>query len=185
MSSPNPLIRRWSPAPRAPRFEFHLNPSLLLLVLVAGLAVARPGRAEEAKGRRMYVEVGQFVFDEEAMPTVELRWGSVTPLAPSLDFVLPFAIEPAVITTPDLDLAVPIPLAPGMRVIPRAGVSVLFVYGGDIGAYALGWNAGAGLVVNAGGPVLRLDYTVRAFGNPEDDLNGAMHSVSAGLGWRF
>ena len=163
-----------------------MNHGLLPLALVAGLVVARPGLADEANGRRMYVEVGQFLFSEETMPTAELRWGSVTPLAPSLDFVLPFAIEPAMITTPDLDLALPIPLVPGARVIPRAGVSALLVYGGDIGGYALGWNAGAGLVVNAQGPVvLRMDYTVRAFTSSEGEIDGSMHAVSAGLGWRF
>jgi len=166
--------------------KYHLNRSFLLLAVAGGLISALPALAAEPTGRRMYVEFGQLIFADETMPTGELRWGSVTPLEPGFDFALPFALEPALITTPDLDLALPIPFAPGARVVPRAGVSALLVYGGDIGGYALGWNAGAGLVLNAAGPVvLRVDYTVRAYANSDGELDGLMHSVSAGIGFRY
>ena len=178
---------RRSPAPRAPGFKFHLNQGLLPLVLLAGLAVASPGLAEEAKGRRMYAELGQLAFDEEeGVSTVGLRWGSVTPGQPSLDFALPFVVSYAIVTTPDLDLALPIPVAPGVRVIPRAGASAIVVLGGEVGFYAFGWNAGAGVVLNAGGPVLlRADYTVRSFSTTDSALDSAMHAASVGLGWKF
>jgi hypothetical protein len=166
--------------------KYHFKHACTLLAVAGGLVSALPVSAAEPNGRRMYVELGQLVFVDESMPTGELRWGSVTPLEPGLDFVLPFALEPALIAMPDLDLALPIAFAPGARVVPRAGVSALLVYGGGIGGYALGWNAGAGLVLNAQGPVvLRVDYTLRAYGNSDGDINGLMHAVSAGIGFRY
>ena len=166
--------------------KYRIKHACTLLAVAGGLISALPALAAEPNGRRVYIELGQLVFVDESMPTGELRWGSVTPLEPSLDFVLPFALEPALIATPDLDLALPIPFAPGARVVPRAGVSALLVYGGDIGGYALGWNAGAGLVLNAQGPVvLRVDYTVRAYANSDGELDGVMHAVSAGIGFRY
>ena len=166
--------------------KYHFKHACALLAVAGGLISALPALAAEPTGRRMYVEIGQLSFVDESMPTGELRWGSVTPLEPGIDFALPFALEPALITMPDLDLALPIPFAPGARVIPRAGVSALLVYGGGIGGYAPGWNAGAGLVLNARGPVvLRVDYTVHAYANSDGELDGVMHAVSAGIGFRY
>jgi hypothetical protein len=135
----------------------------------------------------MYAELGQTGFEHESsITTLELRWGSVTPLQPSIDFAVPVALSSALLTTPDLDLAFPIAVAPGARVIPRAGVMALLVLGEGIGGYAFGWNAGVGLVVNADGPVLlRADYTVRSFANPDGGLENAMVAMSLGLGWRY
>jgi hypothetical protein len=158
-----------------------------LLAAVLALVLAQSARAEAPSGKRMYAELGQTAFShEESITTLELRWGSVTPLQPSIDFALPVALSSALLTTPELDLALPIAVAPGARVIPRAGLMGLLVLGGGLGGYAFGWNAGVGVVVNAEGPVLlRADYTVRSFANPDGGLDNSMVAVSAGLGWRY
>ena len=176
---------RWNPAVCGDAGGRHLNLARCLAAVAFGLVTAHPARAEGPSGTRMYLEAGQIATYDFGMTTAELRCGSVTPLRPSFDFALPLAVVPGILTTPDLDLALPIPIAPGMRVIPRAGVTALVVYGGDIGGAALGWNVGAGLVVNSDGPLLlRADYTVRSFGSP-GNADAQLHAVSAGIGWRF
>ena len=186
MSRPGPSSVRGFTTPTDSHFKHHLKCVLALLALTAGVAVSLPARAEEARGRRMYLECGSFGFDEDTMLMGELRWGSVTPFALGVDFALPFGLTPAIVTTPDLDLAFPIAFAPGARLVPRAGASALLIAGGDIAGYAFGGNVGAGLVLNAQGPVvLRVDYTMRLFDIVGDEIDSPMHSVSAGIGWRY
>jgi opacity protein-like surface antigen len=86
----------------------------------------------------------------------------------------------------DVDLSLPIPVGQGTRVIPRAGGFLMIGVGRSSDAFAFGWNAGAGLVFNSEGPVLlRADYTLRSFMNPDGGLDNAMQAVSAGMGWKF
>jgi len=147
-----------------------------------------PAHAGSNPGRRMYLEVGQLWSTESdgALETGGLRWGSVTPFRPSGDFALTFGLVPALVTNADLDLAVPIEVAPRVRVIPRAGVSGLALLGGDFAGFAFGLNAGGGLVLNADGPMLlRVDYTERLYLPQDAEAAMLLHHVSAGLGWRF
>jgi len=150
-------------------------------------SVERPP-VDSKSGTRMYLQVGRVWLPEEneGLATGELRWGSVAPLQPSADFTLAFGLVPALLTSADLDLALPIAVAPGVRLIPRGGVSGLTLLGGDAGGFAFGLNTGGGLVLDADGPLLlRVDYTARILAAMGEGPGVLLHQLSAGIGWRF
>src|SRR5262245_30841990 len=135
-------------------------------------------------GTRGFFELGQTQFGTENGMQAGLRFSPVTPNRPALDFALAFWFASEPVMTSDLDIAFPIDLGGGTRLVPRAGGSGILTVGGPFGYMALGTNAGVGLIVQPGGPLgLRLDYTARKFAG-EELANDVMHTVTAGLSWR-
>jgi hypothetical protein len=152
------------------------------------LVLAGRAHAGEARGAVVFPELGvaSFTLDESSETQLGFRAASVSPNQMSPDFTLSAWLVPALVLTADLDLAFPIALGPDTRLVPRIGGSALLVGGGDIFGYALGPNAGVGLILNARGPVLlRADYTTRILGGTSLDESDAvvMNSVTVGIGW--
>jgi hypothetical protein len=97
-----------------------------VLLAALALALAQPALAQVPSGHRMYAALGRAGSDQELdMTTVEVRWGSVAPLKPGVDFALPFVVESPIFITPEVDLALPIPVGASTRVIPRAGAMLM------------------------------------------------------------
>jgi hypothetical protein len=159
-----------------------------LRVLATGAALgiallAGRAHAEERRGVLVFPELGvsSFTSEEGLERQAGFRAASLSPNNVSADFAFSALLLPAIILTPDLDIALPVALGQDVRLVPRIGVSGLLVAGGDVLGYAFGPNVGIGLVVNATGPVVfRTDYTVRMLGVDEAAL---MNSISVGLGW--
>jgi len=168
-----------------PDFKFHLNHACGWLAVLAML-VARCAHAQapSPNSTRMFLELGEVALvDEIGFTTGGLRWCSVAPLRPSADLALTFALVAGIVGTTELDLALPIPLGPGVNVTPRAGVSAYVVSGAG---GALGFNYGAGVVLNPNGPVLlRADLCEHALGTGGPGRPTVLTSISAGIGWRY
>ena len=152
----------------------------------AGLPLVEPRRPVESSGHgpRAYVELGRASFGDGEFKgnQMGLRFVSMTPNQPSLDFELAAWLAPGAIITPDLDLAYPIALGPDVRIAPRVGLSGLLAGGGGFLYLAAGMNAGVGFIANPKGPVsLRLDYTARRFMDEELSDEGLMHVLSVGF----
>jgi hypothetical protein len=169
--------------PSAPDFKFHVNHAFGGLALLAML-IAPCAQAQVPSSSRMFLEVGEVALvDEIGFATGGLRWCSVAPMRPSVDFAFTFALVAGIIGASELDLALPVPLAPGVSVIPRAGVSAYVVSGAG---GALGFNYGAGVVLNPNGPVLlRADVCEHGLGTGGPGRPTVLTSISAGIGWRY
>lgn len=168
---------------RGMHFKFHLNHACGWLAVLA-LLIARGAYAQAPSSTRMFLEAGEVALvDEIGFTTGGLRWCSVAPLRPSADFTLTFALLAGIVGASELDLALPVPFGPGVSVIPRAGVSAYVVGGGGA---ALGFNYGAGIVMNPNGPVLlRADVCEHGLGTGGPGEPTVLTSISAGIGWRF
>ncbi len=155
----------------------------LALVLIAAALAARPAAADGADVHG-WLHAGTFAFDHAQYPQVGGRFAGLAPARPAVDVAVDALVVPAAIVAGDADLALPIALNDGVRLVPRAGVSGLLVGGGDFLGVASGVNAGAGLVFGANARrSVRLDYTARRFGNEDVSDDRVLHSVSIGFGW--
>jgi len=164
------------------------NQSAYVALLLASLLCARatPALAQEPGGAHMFVSGGKLWFPEEnQLGQGDMRICSLTPRRPSVDFDLAFGLVSVLVPIADLDVALPLRVAPGTLVIPRVGATAMAALG-TIGGYATGWNYGLGLVLNAQGPLLfRADYAARQLQGVESELDGPTHALTLGVGWTF
>src|SRR5215831_1510458 len=156
------------------------------LLCAALLLAAAPVAAQKKGDTRMFLELGELSAPEDFnFTSIGVRFNSVAPVQPTLDWSLAMAITGGLLGTTDLDLGLPIPAGEAAQIVPRAGVSALVVLAGDSGGGVVGWNYGAGLVLNPRGPLLmRADYTARRLGTGPDSSTADVNSFSVGVGWR-
>jgi hypothetical protein len=158
-----------------------------LVALVACVLAAPANAADPPTLKRAYAEIGQTGFTaggEDQVMQAGMRISTLDTDGPSLDFALAGWLAPAVIVTGDLDLAWPIGLGRGARLVPRAGASTLLFGGGGFGGVVAGGNLGIGLVLGPAAPVsMRIDYTIRRFLAEELNDERDLQSVTIGIAW--
>jgi hypothetical protein len=161
-------------------------PVLALLCVVCAQLTVAPAQAAEALGHRGFFELGQLsATDEGSLTQVGMRFASLTPNRPSLDIALAGWGGGGLVVVPDIDVAVPIALGPNLRLIPRAGASMLLVSGGSFIGGAVGTNVGAGLVLDLDSALsLRADAVARRYVGEELADDNPFMSFTVGIGWR-
>ena len=161
--------------------------TLPLVALVACVLAAPVSAADPPTLKRAFAEFGQTGYTAEGEDQVMqagMRLSTLDTDGPSLDFAFAGWLAPAVVVTGDLDLAWPIGLGRGARLVPRAGASTLLFGGGGFGGAVAGGNLGIGLVLAPAAPLsLRLDYTIRRFLAEELNDEGELQSVTVGIAW--
>ena len=138
--------------------------SVFVLLLLPMIAAAQTA---------VSVETGPFILagesDIAATMQVGIRVGAVRPQVPHVDFT--FATLPegvangAFVGISDLDVGYDLRVARGLSVALRGGGSWMVAVGGGAAGFALGYNAGAGVVGQWGQRAgVRLDFTYRRIG---------------------
>ena len=163
-----------------------LRPTLALLLVGLGLTASTAG-ADPTSSRLIYLEGGT-----TSVPTDEtsgysqlgFRTSNLDPRAPSVDFAMSALLVPAVLLVSDLDLAWPIPLGAGVRIVPRAGVSGILLAGPGFGGALPAVNAGVGLAFTPDGPVsFRADFVNRQVYGGDGGRSVSVQTLSVGLSW--
>src|SRR5262249_45049945 len=137
-------------------------------------------------GMRGFFEYGRFSSaGGTSSRQLGVRFMSLTPYRPTFDIALAGWRDNALVVVPDVDLALPLPLASSLRIVPRAGVSLLFASWGGPSCPAAGANVGMGLVFDLNpARSLRADAVARQYAGEELADDNPVVSFTVGLGWR-